>query len=327
MNKNKIFYPAVGMFAVLLLMFGSNAFSLIGYVLIPLLATGLVISISKINEITKSRNSLQSKVYFSFIFSFLVFSLIIFFWFIGRNVFLDAWGIASIALAVVTSTVFLISLILGIILSIKRKYSSEYDYNIKPIILLSSISVVIILILFFYNHAVSAFSKASKNENLCSLILSVSSNSAMFHKGYKDGCFRAMATLKLDVSICKKIRDSSSQTGCYIEVAYASDDVSICKKGIDEGIQNMNLCVARFTHRLKSSLMYAPLEVRKASMDSLLYMIGIQSVEFRNEDLRQILRLIENQPDLSSYTEQVKQQLSAQSDITPERPTVPTVNL
>ena len=49
------------------------------FILILLLATGLVISISKINEITKSRNTFKAKVYFSFIFSLLTFSLIIFF--------------------------------------------------------------------------------------------------------------------------------------------------------------------------------------------------------------------------------------------------------
>src|SRR3989344_6219032 len=98
---NKLFYPAIGLYAILLLIFGLTTSSLGIFILILLFATGLVISISKINEITKSRNTLKAKFYFSFIFSLLTFSLIIFFWAIGKNLLLDEFGIGSIITAIV----------------------------------------------------------------------------------------------------------------------------------------------------------------------------------------------------------------------------------
>lgn len=244
---NKLFYPAIGLNTIFLLIFGLTTSSLGIFILILLLATGLVISISKINEITKSRNTLKAKVYFSFIFSLLTFSLIIFFWAIGKNPLLDEFGIASIITAIVAGIGFVISFVSGIILSIKRKDIPEYDYDIKSITFFSTISIIVILILSFYNPSVSAISRASQSENLCYLTLAVSDNSALFNTGYKNSCFVEVARQKLDVSICKKV--SGSQTGCYIAVASAKNDPSICRKGADEGIQGMDSCLSIVTEK------------------------------------------------------------------------------
>ncbi len=245
---NKLFYRAVSVFALLLLMLRWVTLEFFGPVLFVLWATGLVISISKINEITKSRNSLKSKVYFSFIFSFLVFSLIIFFFAIGKIVAEDMTGIALFVTAIVAVTGFLISLMSGIILSKKRKNIGEYNYNMKPIILLSSIPVIIMLILAFYDPLVQVISKVLKNENLCSLTLPISRNNPlMFHSNSKNWCLIGVAGIKLDVSICKRFVHANLKSICYIEVATKSNDPGICKKGTDEGIKNMNTCMAIVT--------------------------------------------------------------------------------
>jgi len=245
---NKLFYPAIGLYAILLLIFGLMTSSSLGiFILILLFATGLVISISKINEITKSRNTFKAKVYFSFIFSLLTFSLIIFFWAIGKNPLLDEFGMGSIITAIVAGIGFVISFVSGIILSIKRKDTLEYDYNIKSINFFSTISIIVIIILSFYNPSVSAISRASQSENLCYLTLAVSDNSALFNTGYKNSSFVEVAKQKLDVSICKKV--SGSQTGCYIAVASAKNDPSICRKGANEGIQGMDSCISIVTEK------------------------------------------------------------------------------
>ena len=58
---------------------------------------------------------------------------------------------------------------------------------------------------------------------------------------------------------------------------------------------------------LRNLLTTAPLVERKASMDSLLYITSLMSLESEKAELRQILPLIENQSDLSDYAEKIKQ--------------------
>jgi hypothetical protein len=387
---NKLFYPAVGLYAILLLIFGLTTSSLGFFVLILLLATGLIISISKINEITKSKNTLKAKVYFSFIFSLLIFSLITFFWTLGKNPLLDEFGMSSIITTIVAVIGLVISFLSGIILSIKRKEFSDYDYTLKSITLFSTISIIVILILSFYNPLVSAISRASQSEDLCYLTLAVSDNSFLFNSGYKNRCLVEVARQKLDVSICKKVSVADTQTGCYIAVASAKNDPSICRKGADEGIPGMDSCLRIMTEKtgtisaedlvsaveicestnncnifdnmeivifgilnnpadpelidaikatkylggegqreraiplLRNLLTTAPLEGRKASLDSLLNIIGTLDFEAGKQELSQILPLIENQSNLSNYTEQVKQRLSA--ELLPAQIQSPTIS-
>src|SRR3989344_8554192 len=63
---------------------------------------------------------------------------------------------------------------------------------------------------------------------------------------------------------------------------------------------------------LRNLLTTASLENRKISMDSLLYRTTLMDFETEKQELKQILPLIENQPGLSNYAEQVRRRLSAQ---------------
>lgn len=373
---NKLSYFLVTFYFILLLILGFTTSSVSIIALGLLLVTGLIISISKINQITKTQNTTKVKICFSFIFSLLVFSSILFFWALGKNPLLDEFGFASITVAIIAGIGFVVSFVTGIALTISRKNITKDEFDIKPLISASTILMLVIIVLSFYNPSLSAVSQTLEDEHLCYLTLSVSNNSTLFNTGHRNNCLVEVAKEKLDVSICGKV--SGSKTGCYIAVATEKNDPDVCKQGANKGIPGMDSCLSivpektgiitqkdlvsairicedtnecngvanmediifdilqnpesekliyaikatkymlkdgqrtRSVPLLRDLLTTSSLENRKASMDSLLYIINLMPFEYRKQELNHILPLIEKQSDLSNYTDQVKRGLSSQ---------------
>ncbi len=195
-----------------------------------LLISGFLISIFMINKVTKSSNSLKSKIYFSFVLSFLIFFSIIFFWFLGNHSSIDDKGLTT-ALIVIPSTIFfgVASFIIGIILSIKRKTRKDFDYSFKLFSSALTIISIILLFVFFFNFMISKSAIVLGSEGLCYMTLSPpNSGSYMFNADFEPSCVSQVGIAKNDETICKNIRDDSHKNRCYHWVTVNKKDIKIC---------------------------------------------------------------------------------------------------
>ena len=259
----ELIFLIVYLLILLLYFFTSSGFTIILHLF--LLVFGLVFSIFIINKITKSRNPVKAKIYFGFILSFLIFSLILFFWFLGDHRTIDDKGLTTAIIIFPTIYFFaLISFITGIVLSVKRKKRRDFDYNLKPLFWIIHVLILITVLVFFYNSIIFNFAKLSKSENICDLSIGFSlptsrfpgDGSYMFKPLSKASCLVEIGITKADEDICKDVCsyfDKSSDVKemcmynymdrCYNWVAVAKKDVNVCIKEHNMGIDAGPYCV------------------------------------------------------------------------------------
>ncbi len=201
------------------------------FIHIILLFLGLFISVLMTNKVTKSSNPLKLKIYFSLITSLLIFGSIVFFWYLGNIISIDEMGLTTFLLILPSIILFaVISLVVGLILSISRKRRKDFDYNLKPFLWIFSIIFLILLILFFYNWIVVNLAILTNTKSICSLTISSDIKSNLFNKGIKRYCLLRSSTGESKVGdiTCGELENIKDRNSCYRWTAQNRRDIKIC---------------------------------------------------------------------------------------------------
>ena len=186
-----------------------------------------------IDKVTKSKNSFKVKFYFSLIISLLIFFAIIFFWFLGNHSSIDDKGLTTFIIIIPTSLFFgLVSLIVGLILSTKRKTRKDFEYNLSVYLWIFSTIFLILIILFFYNITISSLATSTNSKNMCYLTISPNLNSYLFNRGFEQNCLSKVSIENSKTSSvdCSGIDNPKT---CYIWSAVNKKDIKICIDNAD----------------------------------------------------------------------------------------------
>ena len=229
-NEKLIENILVAVFLFTLIIYSTTSSSNTLLLFILLLISGFTISIIKINKATKSSNSLKSKIYFSFILSFIYFFPVIFFWFSkDHSNMLDYGLIAAIIIVPLTMLFGVISFLIGTILSIKRKTRNNFNHNIKLPSLIATIASIILLFIFFFNFLISKSAVIIGSDKLCNATLSFpDNNSHMFNSNFKPFCISQVSIAKNDEAICKNIHNIFYEDACRSQLTINNKDIKIC---------------------------------------------------------------------------------------------------
>lgn len=262
MENEEITSGIIGIFSFMLLLiyaFTSSGITLFLHTM--LLIGGLSISILMINKITKSSNSLKTKIYSSFILNFLLFFSIVFFWFLGNHHSIDDKGLMTFLIIIPSSILFgFIGFIVGLVLSVKRRERNDFDYNLKYLLTITSLLFLLLLLIFFYNPAMRKMAITFEDESLCRSTL-ITSNSYMFAPSFYSDCMMRVGIAKQDIRICDDVCDNlnidqkdcqiNDKSQCYHNVAREKGDIESCVKAaipaycvlaIAEDTKNIQLC-------------------------------------------------------------------------------------
>jgi len=235
----------------------SNSFTLVIHLI--LLGLGLFISLSQINKFTKN-NSLKPKIYFSFLMSFIVFSSIIFFWFLGDHSSIDEKGLTTAVIIIPSALLFMaISLITGIILSIKRNnIPDNTDFRLLNIL------AALIVLIFFFNPLIGNLAVFAENPSICKTSVSLPS-SYMFSPDYESSCLVSVALKTNNENLCENVCDvnyideercnMNAKNKCYVNVASNKKDVNVCLKGNQLEVYEMSYCVMRIAEETSNPLL------------------------------------------------------------------------
>lgn len=191
-------------------------------------------------EVSKSSSSLKSKVYFSFILSFLIFFSIVFFWYLGEHWSIeDDMGYLTAFVYFISSIFFIISSIVGLRYSVKQRAAKGLKCISKKTLLTLSIISLLILSIFSYNFVIISIAKSTNNSNMCGLAFS-SESSYLFMPRLEISCIREVALDLLDVNICDEI--------CDVEVMFGDGQCdnhirSQCVHNIATRIGDADLCL------------------------------------------------------------------------------------
>lgn len=249
-----------GFFAILVIIL--SIFPDITYVFfitVPiLLIISVVISLIMSNKITKSENSLVSKIYFIFIFNALIFSTINFAYIGGMFFSFFVQGTTTEGFAYLFF-IYLPTLIIGsivfiieTILSIKRKERKDFEYNIKKLSLIYTILLGAVIILY------STIGGAMMLANY----LTIDNPREVAYRGYD----------------CDEYFYNSPQelSTCYFFKAYSTGEPTLCLKGIKNSIPGMNDCL---------------INAAETSGDSSICEYFVDNITFKNynsEDIKYI---------------------------------------
>jgi len=244
----------------LLLIFSFTSSKLIGFSHFSLLILGMIISILMINKVSKSSNLLKLKIYYCIIVCFALFFSIIFFWFLGDHYPMDEKGLGSLFIIFVSIIFGLISFVVGLILSIKRRHRKDFDYNLKPFLIIVSLISLILIFIILYNPLIHNIAVLKHDENICNYIITTPYN-YMFDPSIHSKCVSELGILN-DESICElvcqrhenyighdKKHDYRSkyihidyrqgrfnscknytESNCYLEIAKKKIDPNLCDK-------------------------------------------------------------------------------------------------
>ena len=232
MDKSEIISSILGIvFLLLLIIYSAISSGLSMFLHLLLLVVGISISVLMINKITKSSNSLKSKIAFSFILPFFLFLSIIFFWFLGNHGSIDEKGLITAIIIIPSSLLFaLASFFIGLILSLKRKKRKEFRYNLKPFFWIFSIGLLIILILLFYNLALSSLAISTNSKSFCYLLISPYLDSNLFNMAIKQRCLLKISTeeSKIGDITCGELENIEDRNSCYRWTAQNRRNIKIC---------------------------------------------------------------------------------------------------
>lgn len=246
MDKIELTVSSLGIiFFLALIIYSATSSGFTMFLHLFLLISGFLISILMINKVTKSSNSLKSKIYFSFALSFLVFFSIIFFWFLGNHSSIDEKRLTTVLIVMPTTTFFgVVSFIVGIILSIKRKIRKDFDYNLKRLLWIFSILSLILLILFFYNSTIVGLATSTNSKNLCYLTISPDINSPLFNIIIKNNCIlkTSIEESKTGDISCGEIKKIADKNACYRWTSINKKDIKICIDNVDTEYTPYSYC-------------------------------------------------------------------------------------
>jgi len=238
MDKTEIISSILGIFFILaLIVYSATSSGLTMFLHFLLLISGFLISILTINKLTKSKNSLKSKIYSSLIISLLIFFAIIFFWFLGNHSSIDEKGLTTAIIIIPTSLFFsLVSFITGLILSIKRKTRKDFEYNLNIYLWIFSAIFLILFVLFFYNVTISGLATSTNSKNICYLTISPNLNSYLFNRGFEQSC---LTKISIDNSKTGSVDCSGidNPRTCYIWSAVNKKDIKICIDNADSSTE------------------------------------------------------------------------------------------
>lgn len=236
MDKTEIITTILAIFFILaLILYSATSSGFTIFLHFLLLISGIVISISTINKLTKSENSLKVKIYSSLIISSLLFFTIIFFWFLGNHSSIDEKGLTTVIIIIPTSLFFgLISFITGLVLSLKRKTRRDFEYNLKPLIWISSVIFLILIVLFFYNPMIVSLAKSTTEKNLCHITISPNLNSYLFNAGIERNCLLVIITeeSKTGEITCSELVNTNDRNSCYRWTSQNRRDIKICVNNV-----------------------------------------------------------------------------------------------
>jgi hypothetical protein len=259
MNKTEMSSGILGIvFFFALILYSITSSTLTMFLHLFLLISGLVVSILMTNKITKSSNTLKTKLYFSFIISFMLFFSIAFFWMLGNHSSIDDKGLTT-AIIIIPTTIIcgIISFIVGLSLSLKRKKRKDFDYNLKYFLLIATIISIILFVIFFYNPAMRKMAIAFEDENLCHATIT-NSGSYMFAPHFYSNCMMWVGIKTGNTRICDDACDSddvgcimNTRSICYTRIGYENNDIEYCAEAtsqahcvmsIAEKTKNIQLC-------------------------------------------------------------------------------------
>jgi len=189
-------------YLILLLISLSSSNILLGFSQLGLLVFGMIISISMINKVSKSSNSLKLKIYYNIIVCFLLYFAIIFFWFLGDHSNSDEHGVGSLIIIFLSIIFGVISFIVGLILSIKRRHRKDFYYNLKPFLIIVSLISLILILITLYNPLIQNIAVLTHNEEICNSIITTPYN-YMFDSSIHSACIIKLGILNNDESICE----------------------------------------------------------------------------------------------------------------------------
>ncbi|MAG02545.1 hypothetical protein CMI42_04360 [Candidatus Pacearchaeota archaeon] len=221
----------------------------------------MIISILMINKVSKSSNSLKLKIYYCIIICFVLFFAIVFFWFLGDRYPMDEKGLGSFSIIYASIIFGLISFVVGLILSIKRRHRKDFNYNLKPFLIIVSLISLILLLIALYNPLIHNIAVLKHDENICNSIITTSYN-YIFDPSIHSKCISQLGILDNDESICELVCqrhenyighdekndyrskyihidyrqgrydlcERSLESNCYLEIAKKKIDINLCDK-------------------------------------------------------------------------------------------------
>jgi len=318
--------------------FLSSIFGL--FFLFLLIGIILTISILMTNKVSKSNNSLKAKISFSFVLNLFIFLTIMFFWLIGSNVNYDEFGLATLFIIYIVGFFALLGFILGGAFSIKRKESRDFDYNLSLYFWILSILSFTLLIIYFYNPIVFNFAVSTETKSMCDLTFGLrdscllriaintvsESDCSSFYGDYRKKCYIWLSVNKKDIKLCIDNVESSTEVLKYNN--YCSSAISmleeenyvynILKNPLDPDLLyalksvHYSLGISddesefKYVPLLKKIVNEGSLDAKKESLEILFDWAGSKDFDERKLILKEeILPLIINQPDLSSYVDKI----------------------
>jgi|TARA_B100001971_G_C18156685_1_gene518969 Na+-transporting NADH:ubiquinone oxidoreductase subunit NqrC len=181
---------------------------------------------------------------------------------LGNHHSIDDKGLTTVIIIIPTSILFgVISFIVGLTLSLKRKERKDFDYNLKYMLLVATIISIILFVILFYNPTMRKMAIAFEDQNLCQATI-ITSNSYMFAPTFYSNCMMKVGIAKKDTKICDDVCDEkhvdkqhcemNDQSVCYYNVARQKTDVELCAKSfstpshcvmtIAQDTKNIQLC-------------------------------------------------------------------------------------
>tara|TARA_Y100000310_G_C20644148_1_gene795627 strand:- start:422 stop:1249 length:828 start_codon:yes stop_codon:yes gene_type:complete len=123
-----------------------------------------------------------------------------------------------------------ISLIIGVVLSLKRKNSGDLEYDLKPTLKILSVIFILLFVLFFYNRMLLGLALSTEAKSLCHLTISPEINSLLFNAGIKERCLflTSMKESKTGEITCGELEGRGAKNSCYSNTAKERRDVKIC---------------------------------------------------------------------------------------------------
>jgi hypothetical protein len=310
---------------------------------IILLTSGLLFSILTIDKITKSNNSLKLKIFSSIIISLLVCLSIVFAWLLGERSNIDGMGLGTIFIIIPSCIILLIiSIITGLILSIKRSERRDYEENLNIYIKRYGIIFLILILLMFYNITMVEIAQSTTSKTLCKATISPKVESYLFNEQIKKDCLLRVLTEESSFGeiSCNELTDLKDRTQCYNLVSVERNDVMIClhvfdayncsfavrelEKQISEILKNpqhkdilyaitstprLSNAEIKYTPLLKNIVLNGNLDAKRAAMDVLLTWYDL----FDKKDILrdELLPLVQNQSELSDYAIRINESLNA----------------
>lgn len=214
-------------------------------------------------KISSYSDTFGVKIFYSLLLDFFIFSLIIFFWFLGNNpTFRDEKMIGTFFIIIPSVAIVGLIAFLKNIRRLKNPVASDNtNAKLKKPIIITTLLIIVILFLFYYNDNVLKFTESGTDPEICNSFITFPS-SYLFSAYHKADCLYNVATNKQDLDLCDKIClikniplydfcENNYKLRCFQNIANQKQDINIClDKFKNDG--NLNYCILSIAEDAKN---------------------------------------------------------------------------